>query len=106
MMFFDNYKQHPEAQIRASLLWEYELNDFDWNAMRNIVVQRVVERGRIDDFYAVLNLYGLNEFKEGIKKIPYLNAKDLNFVCTVFGLNKRELICYTQKRLHQKHWNS
>jgi len=105
-MFFDNYKQHPEAQIRASLLWEYELNGFDWNAMRNIVFQRVVERGRMDDFYAVLNIYGINEFKKGIKNIPYLNVKDIAFVCSVFGLKKRELKCYTQKRLHQKHWNS
>lgn len=105
-MFFDNYKQHPKAKLRASLLWEYELNDFDWNAMRNIVLQRVVERGRINDFYAALNKYGINEFKEGIKSIPYLNAKDLAFVCTVFGLKKRELKCYTQKRLHKTHWNS
>ena len=105
-MFFDDYKQHPEAKIRASLLWEYELEGFDWNAMRVIVLQRVVERGRIHDFYAALNIYGINEFMVGIKNIPYLNAKDIVFVCTIFGLKKRDLKCYTQKRLHQAHWNS
>ena len=98
-MFFDNYKLHKKAQVRPSLLWEYEVENFDWDAMRNIVLQRVIERGRLDDFYALINLYGLNGVKEGIKNIPYLHVKDRAFVCAVFGLKKHELKCYTQKRL-------
>ena len=105
-MFFDNYQNHQEARLRTSLFWEYEPEDIDWIAMRTLVLQRVIERGRMDDFYAALNLYGLNGFKEGIKNIPYLNAKDIAFVCTVFGVKKRELKCYIQKQLRQKHWNS
>ena len=105
-MFFDNYKEHQEAQIRSSLLWEYDLTRFDWNAMQKIVLQRVIERGRITDFYAVLNLYGLKAFIEGVKNIPTLNEKDIAFVCTVFGIKKQELKCYTHKQLRQKHWNS
>jgi hypothetical protein len=105
-MFFDNYKQHAEARLRPSLLWEYELSNFDWYAMKAIVFQRVIERGRLDDFYAVLNIYGLAEFREGIKIIPFLNPKDMRFVCNFFGLNKKDLVCYTQKQLRQKHWNS
>jgi hypothetical protein len=105
-MFFDKYKEHQEAQIRSSLLWEYDLTRFDWQGMQNIVLQRVIERGRITDFYAALNLYGLKAFKEGVKNIPYLNKKDIAFVCTVFGIKKQELKCYTPKQLRQKHWNS
>lgn len=105
-MFFDDYQNHQQARLRPSLLWEYELEDFDWEAMRTVVLQRVIERGRMTDFYAALNLYGLPGFKEGVKEIPYLNAKDIAFVCTVFGLKKRELKCYTQKQLRQKHWKS
>ena len=104
-MYFENYKLHQDAQVRPSLLWEYELEHFDWNAMQSVVIQRVVERGRINDFYAVLNLYGLKEFKEGVKNIPNLNKKDIAFVCTIFGIKKQELKCYTQKQLRQKHWS-
>lgn len=105
-MFFDDYPSHLDARIRPSLLWEYELDGFDWLAMRNIVVQRVIERGRINDFYAALNLYGLSGFKEGVKNIPYMNSKDKTFVCSVFGIKKNKLTCYTQKPLHQPHWHS
>lgn len=104
-MFFDDYIKHPDAKIRHSLLWEYDLSRFDWQAMRTLVVQRVVERGRREDFYAILNLYGLEGVREAIKDIPVLNPKDLSFVCSVFELKKEELKCYTRKPSHPQHWN-
>ena len=78
-MFFDNYKQHTDAQIRQSLFWEYDMSRFDWEKMRTLVVQRVIERGRKDDFFAILNRYGVEGVKESIKEIPTMNAKDISF---------------------------
>jgi len=105
-MFFGNYKNHKNASVRGSLLWEYDLDRFNWQLMRNTVVQRVVERGRMDDFYAVLNLYGLNGVKEAIKQIPDLHPKDVSFVCAVFELKKEDLKCYSKKPSRKTHWNS
>lgn len=102
-MFFDKYKQHREAKIRESLLWKYDLSRFDWQTMKNIVVQRVVERGRVDDFYAMLNMYGEEGVRESIKEIPVMNAKDMSFVCAVFDIKKEELKCYSRKRLRPQH---
>ena len=105
-MFFDDYKSHKDAQVRGNLLWEYDLNRFNWDDMRTVVVQRVIERGRMDDFYAILNLYGLEGVKEAIKLISYLNPKDLSFVCSVFNMNKEDLRCYTKQQSILQHWNS
>lgn len=105
-MFFDDYRLHKDAKIRNSLLWEYDMTHFDWNSMRTVVVQRVVERGRRNDFYALLNMYGPEGVKEGIKDIPSMNPLDMSFVCKVFGIKKEELKCYTLKRSRLQHWNS
>lgn len=104
-MFFENYPLHKDACIRPSLLWEYDLEGFDWDAMRITVLERVIERGRMDDFYAALNLYGLPKFIEGVKAIPYMNIKDIAFVCSVFDIKKEELSCYTKKPFRQGHWS-
>ena len=104
-MFFDNYKQHKTARIRESLLWEYDLSRFDWQAMRLIVVQRVVERGRMEDFYALLNMYGIEGVRESIKEIPVMSPKDMSFVCSVFDIKKEELKCYLRRQSHPQHWN-
>ena len=65
-MFFDNYKLYQNSKVRESLLWEYDLESFNWDDMRNLVVQRVIERGRMDDFYAILNRYELSGVKQAI----------------------------------------
>lgn len=105
-MFFDNYKLHQQAQIRKTLFWEYDMDRFNWQNMRNIVVQRVIERGRTNDFYAILNMYGLDGVKEAIRQIPYFNPKDTSFVCSVFELKKEELKCYTKQQSNNQHWSS
>ena len=105
-MPFEDYYNHKNAEVRPTLLWEYDLSNFDWQKMRNEVVQRVLERGRMDDFYAILNLYGLEGVKAALREIPYMNDKDMNFACVAFDLRKEELKCYTRKQSMPLHWNS
>ncbi len=105
-MFFDNYHLHKDAKFRNSLFWEYEFDKIDWQKLKVVVVQRVIERGRMDDFYAIFNLYGTEGVKDAIKNIPYLNPKDMEFVCSVFEIKKEDLKCYTNKQLKNQHWNS
>ena len=105
-MPFADFKYHSTAALRPSLLWEYDMADFDWQKMRNIVVQRVLERGRKDDYYAMLNLYGLQGVREALKQVPYMNDKDMNFACVAFNLKKLDLKCYKNKLLRQQHFNS
>ena len=105
-MPFEDYHNHKNAEVRPSLLWEFDLEKFDWQQMRNEVVQRVLERGRMDDFYAILNLYGVEGVKAALREIPYMNDKDMNFACVAFDLRKEELKCYTRKQSMPLHWNS
>lgn len=105
-MPFADYKYHTGSTLRSSLLWEYDLSAFDWQAMRNVVVQRVLERGRKDDYYAILNMYGLNGVREALRNVPYMNDKDMNFACHTFNLKKEDLKCYKRKQSRQQHFNS
>jgi hypothetical protein len=104
-MFQDWHKKiKANSQISTHLLWEYDLSHFDWNEMRTLVVQRVIERGRPEDFYAIFSLYGgIKGVREIIKTIPVISSpKDVSFVCSVFNLKKEELKCYTRKQLREK----
>lgn len=105
-MLFDAYKDSPESRLNPSLLWEYDITAIDYFAMRNLIVQRVVERGWPRDWFAILNLYGADGVKEAIKLLPYLNEKDIQFVSTVFQIPLEQLTCYTRKQSHPAHWNS
>jgi len=105
-IYLEDYKKHPDAKINPSLLWEYDLSNFDFQQLRDIVVQRVIERGWPDDWYAALNLYGENGVKDAIKTIPYLNDKDINFVSKAFQIPLSQIKCYKKRQSQQVHWNS
>ena len=102
-MIFSHWKKEKDATLNKSLLWDYDLTNFDWYDMRYIVVQRVIERGWFDDYCAAIRIYGgLRNFKKIIKELPILSDKDMSFVCAVFQLKKESLKCYTRKQLRKK----
>lgn len=105
-MYFDNFKKFPEASLNPKLLWEYRLSDFDYTGMRNVVVQRVIERGWPNDWYFILNRYGIEGVKSSIRDLAYLNDKDMNFVSHQFGIPLTSMKCYEKKQLVNQHWNS
>jgi hypothetical protein len=105
-MFFDNYKNFPDAKINPSLLWEYDTEKVNYSNMRNIVVQRVVERGWPEDWYAMFNLFGIDGVKGAIKNLAYLNDKDMNFVSHLFNIPLTTMKCYKKKQSVNLHWNS
>ena len=108
MTIFDDYKKYKDLySVYPTLLWEYDLSDFDWWKSRKIVVQRILERGWLKDFYAAFNIYGgIEGFREIVKDVPYLSPRDINFVCIAFNLKKEELRCYTRKLLREQLLNS
>ena len=80
MTIFDDYTKYVgDFSISPSLLWEYDLSHFDWWKSRKIVVQRVIERGWLKDFYAAFNMYGgIEGFREIIKEVPNLSSQPLS----------------------------
>lgn len=105
-MYFSDYKKHKNCKLRDSLFWEYDMRNFNPKEHGLLVVQRVIERGRKDDYYAMFNIFGIRGVRNLVKQIAYLNAKDMNFVCVLFNLKQEDLKCYTRKQLRQQHWNS
>ena len=103
-MFFDDWKEKSVGlKVSKRLLWDCDLSRVDWDAMRVLVVQRVIERGSLEDFYAAIRLYGgIENIKTIIREIPILSDRNMNFVINVFHLKKEELKCSTFKQLREK----
>lgn len=105
-MYFDDYINFPTAKLDPRLLWEYNLEKVDYSSMRNVIVQRVIERGWPEDWYFILNQYGIDGVKSAIVELPYLNDKDMNFVSHQFDIPLTTLKCYIKKQSAISHWTS
>jgi hypothetical protein len=99
-------KVKPDAQIPKRLLWDVDLKEFDMQEGRSFVVERVLQRGTMDDFYTIFKMYG---GVRGVRKIirdevHSLEPRDMAFACATFDLKKEELKCYKRRRLQQIPW--
>lgn len=104
-MYFDGWEKSETKKISKDILWEYntESPNWNWQKMKEIVVSRVIERGDENDYIAMFQLYnGFESVKNIIKTIPYLNNRDMNWCCIIFGLKKEELWSYKRMLSRKK----
>jgi len=66
-------KYKPE--INPHLLWEYNLNSFDFHKSSRIVIERVIERGNMEDWREMIKLYSKNEILEVVSESRQLSKK-------------------------------
>jgi len=101
-------KIDPNATIPPHLLWDMDLKNFDWQKGKSIVVERVIERGRMEDFYTLFQMYGgLKGVRKIAKKIRHFRwERDADFTCMVFDIKKEDMECYKRKQLREALLNS
>lgn len=102
---FEDYASQPKKTVSPTILWEYDTTSpsWDWNDMAVRVVQRVIQYGDFDDYYAMLQMYGGFEgVAEIAKKIPELSPKDLNWACFLFKIKEEDTLCYMRKTSGRK----
>ena len=62
MTIFDDYIRNKGCcKVSKTLLWDYDLTQFDWQRSRKVVVQRIIERGWLRDYFAAFDLYGASK---------------------------------------------
>ena len=95
-------KDNP--QVSPHLLWDIDKSKFDWDKMKFFIVQRVIERGDEDDFYAIFQVYGgLEGVREIVKKLPaFYDPRDEALARVLFDLEKEDLECYERLRLRKE----
>lgn len=70
-------KSRPD--ISDSLLWEYDLKTFHWDKSYKIVIERVLERGNLNEWNETVNFYGKEKILETIKWSTQLKKRDKEF---------------------------
>ena len=95
-MFFYEFEKYKDAKLDKRLLWEFEVEEsFDYNSVKRLVVQRVIQLGGKEDYYTIFKMFGgIDGVREIIKEIDFLSKKDMNFVSVIFKIKMEELKCY------------
>jgi hypothetical protein len=65
--------------INSALLWEYDLETFNYEKSYKIVIERVLERGNLEEWREMVKLYTREQILETIEWSAQLEERDKKF---------------------------
>lgn len=87
----DKKVQTGEFPFSQNLFWDTSIEKIDLKKNQRYIIERVLTRGFLEDFYILLQLYTTSELKEAILKSRELDAKTINFCSNYFNIPKPEM---------------
>jgi len=92
-------------KLPDNLFWDINIDKLDFQTHARFIIQRVIQRGVLDDWKTIKNFYGLEFIKNEILLMRDLDPKTLNFFSTYFNINKNNFRCFTIQQSIPKHFN-
>lgn len=92
-------------KLSPHLFWDVNRDTIDPQAHRRYIISRILSRGTIIDFRALLAFYDVEVIKEEIKKTRSIDNKTANFAAIYFSIPKQEMRCYTWEQSRKRHWD-
>ena len=87
-------------KLSQDLFWDANLSTIDFEKHAQYVVERVVTRGRLDDWKQIVQFYGHDRLKKLALQIKQADRKTLNFLSIYFDEAPQNFRCFTTIQLH------
>ncbi|MCE7073418.1 hypothetical protein LZG74_24110 [Dyadobacter sp. CY327] len=68
-----------KPNIPSRLLWEFDHDSFDFKKSYKIVIERVLERGNLDNWREMIRFYSKSQILETIEWSSQIDEKDKRF---------------------------
>ena len=94
-----------QTQLTKGLFWDVDFEKIDWDKNAPYVVERVLSRGKWENFKTILAYYGKSRIKEIIVKLRYLDKRTLHFCSVYFNIPLNEFRCYNIRQSNRLHWD-
>ena len=76
------------------IFWDVDFDKIDYDAKANFVIERVFERGDVDDIRQCRRYYGDEKVTTALLKAKYLSLHTIYLAAAVTGRELNEFRCY------------
>lgn len=94
-----------QLQLRQAFFWDTDVKTIDLQQHKTSVIERIVMRGRLEEFQAAMRYYGKETVKKVLLNARYLDKTTLAFCSTIFEIPVTEFRCYKLAQLNPGHWD-
>lgn len=93
-----NEKMKPIFNKR--IFWDVNFEQIDYDAKANFVIERVFERGDIDDIRQCRRYYGDEKVTDALLHAKYLPLHTIHFASAIIDKSLNKFRCYTLRQLN------
>jgi len=90
--------------LSKQAFWDVDMEKIDYEKNAAHVIQKVFERGTLDDIISILNFYKEKKIKTALLNARYLMNNTMSFACVLFNLKIEDFRCYKFKQLNPNVW--
>ena len=80
------------------IFWDVDFDKIDYDKKWKTVIERVFDRGDINDIKKARRYYGDEKVIEALTSAKYLFDETINFCSTIFEIPKEKFKCYILKQ--------
>ncbi len=92
--------EKPKPIFEKRIFWDVNFEKIDYDAKASFVIERVFERGDVEDIRQCRRYYGDEKVTETLLKAKYLPLHTTYFVSAIFNIPIDNFRCYKLRQLN------
>ena len=97
-----NEKVKPVFEKR--IFWDVDFDNLDYDKHQNWVIERVFDRGDVEDIRQCRRYYGDEKVREALTSAKFLNKSTVYLACAILENNLTDYRCYITAQSNPQHW--
>jgi hypothetical protein len=86
------------------IFWDVDHTRMDYDAKASFVIERVFERGDVEDIRQCRRYYGDDKVREVLTNAKWLSLKTIYLAAAVLSNELTDYRCYITAQSNQEHW--
>jgi hypothetical protein len=98
--------QEPQGKplFNKRIFWDVNPDALDYDKKAAFVIERVFERGDVEDIRACRRFYGDEKIKEVLTKAKWLSLQTIYLACALFNNELTDYRCYNTAQSNPGLW--
>jgi hypothetical protein len=93
-------KRQKKPEFNKRIFWDVNFEQLDYDAKANFVIERVFERGDVDDIRQCRRYYGDKQVTEALLYAKFLPLHTIYFASAVINKPIQSFRCYILRQLN------
>lgn len=86
------------------IFWDVDVETLDFEKKANFIIERVFERGDVDDIRMCRRYYGDKKVSTALMQAKWLSKETVHLASAIFDKDLTDFKCYILAQSNQEHW--